>query len=592
MVLRSQSALPALAVLLLSQYAVLAHGATDAGADMFGDGASQGSATQGKQGKHKKKGEGWRLMRHSFQRTLSFEDTLGDWLFTAASMPLRDRVNLLPPVADRFGIAFHKRTIDTSDFTASFSLGATGTKSSNAADGYVALWLGNQNYSQAFADGSIVQEPDKNWQKGMNSKGLTLLGNKPTFQGLGLAFFEITGRQSVAAVWNDGSKSVSMSDFTSGSTSKELDWLNKVIQVKLAFTAKGVVTAQVAVHDPTALISDTTWSWASDGVKVDSNVKFQKDGTTVPEGKWSMLPGNKVQVEFEQKSHKKRYTLRLEGPHRAEVIQPVKDPRPAMMRFETGDKSQDVQVTWHDILSLPAGTHMQPKSYIGMTGYTGKGQFIEVDVHGLDVVNMDSQKVGEQDSSEAVEGGLDPEWLKLLESEKKFLDQATQGQAVVELTKFLTEHIQHYETVSNKLKSDLGAMEGRVESLGSDMANFVSLIEAFNFDASRFDPLEVKSHIKGIRAVLSKAAETGDAKLGAVHEAAKKLKEQGGGHKISEASKAKAHSLHKQAETVEVYAAQGARQTTIMLIILILAVGGLGSLFFGRMRYYEKKHYI
>jgi len=559
---------------------------------MFADAAAQGAAAQGKQGKHKKKGEGWALMRHSFQRTLSFEDTLADWLFTAASMPLRDRVNLLPPVADRHGVAFNKRTIDSSDFTAAFAMGAIGTKSNTVADGYVALWLGNQNYTQAFDDQSIVQEPEKNWQNGMSKKGLTLLSNKPTFQGLGLAFFENSGKQTVAAVWNDGSKSVAMSDFTSGSTHKELDWLNKLIQVQIAFTAKGVVTAQVAVHDPTALISGTTWSWASDGVKVDSNVKFEKGGTTVPAGKWSMMPGNKVQVEFEQKSHKRRYILRLEGPHRADVIQGHKEPRPAMMRFDTGDKAQDVPVTWHDILSLPAGTHTQPKSFIGMTGYTGKSQFIEVDVHALQVNNMDSTKVGEQDAGEAVEGGLDPEWLKLLESEKKFLDQATQGQAVVELTKFLTEHISHYETVSTKLKTDLSAMEGRVEGLGGEMSNFLSLIQAFNFDASQFDPMEVKTHIKGIRAVLSKAQTTGDAKLETVSQAAKKLKEIGGGHKISEASKMKARSLHSQAEAVEQNAAQGARQTTIMLIILIMAVFGLGSLFLSRMRYYEKKHYI
>merc|ERR1712061_766381 len=100
-----------------------------------------------------------------------------------------------------------------------------------------------------------------------------------------------------------------------------------------------------------------------------------------------------------------------------------------------------------------------------------------------------------------------------------FLDQASQAQAVVELTKFLSEHVGHYETVATKLKTDIAAMETRVESLGSDIANYLTLIQAFNFDSDKFDPTEVKSHIKGIRSVLTKAAEKGGKKLGEVNQA-------------------------------------------------------------------------
>jgi len=271
--------------------------------------------------------------------------------------------------------------------------------------------------------------------------------------------------------------------------------------------------------------------------------------------------------------------------------------KPAMLRFDTNTQggAQDsplIPTTWHEVLEMPAGTHALQKSFIGLTGYSGRSTFLEVDMHKLTVTNMDMQKVGEQDGGEAAEGGLDPQFLKLLEDEKKFLDQATQAEAVAELSKFLTDHIAHFETISQKLKTDVAAMESRIENLGSDVSNYLTLLQAFNFDSSQFDPREVKSHIQGIRTVLSKAAETGGAKLADVNQAAHDLKARGGGTQITEGARKKAKTVQVQSEQVEQFAAQGARQTNILMVILIVAVAGLGSLFFGRMRYYEKKHYI
>lgn len=376
--------------LALIHSAVPAADAADS-SDLFG---SEAPSHGGHKNKHKE-AKGRRLIHHSFGHALSFEDTLGDWLFSAASMPLRDRVELLPPVPDRHGIGFNKRSVDTSDFEVEFALGAV-SPASGPEDGYITFWVGPQNYTADFNDLSIITVPDKDWSQGMTDKGFTLFDNKPTFEGLALAFFAENGKQTIAGLWNDGSKSAAMSDFTSGASHKEIDWLNRVVEAKVRFEKSGAVAVHVAVHDAQELISGSTWSWASDGVRVDSMVKFEKDGTTVPKGTWSMLPGNKLKLELEGRSHKRKYVVRLEGVHRAGIIQGAKEPKPALMRFDTRDGQDTVQTKWQELLKLPAGTYVQQKSYIGFTGYTGKSAYIEADVHRLWMTNMDVRKVRDE----------------------------------------------------------------------------------------------------------------------------------------------------------------------------------------------------
>merc|ERR1719174_236688 len=59
---------------------------------------------------------GWVLTHHSFEKTLSYDDRLGDWLASASTMPLRDRLQILPPVPDRYGLFWNKVAAQTRDF--------------------------------------------------------------------------------------------------------------------------------------------------------------------------------------------------------------------------------------------------------------------------------------------------------------------------------------------------------------------------------------------------------------------------------------------------------------------------------------------
>jgi len=50
--------------------------------------------------------------------------------------------------------------------------------------------------------------------------------------------------------------------------------------------------------------------------------------------------------------------------------------------------------------------------------------------------------------------------------------------------------------------------------------------------------------------------------------------------------------VQEQSKALETFAARGSTQANSLLLIMVVAVAGLGLLFLNRMRYYEKKHYI
>lgn len=183
------------------------------------------------------------------------------------------------------------------------------------------------------------------------------------------------------------------------------------------------------------------------------------------------------------------------------------------------------------------------------------------------------------------------QWKKVLEEEKRYLSQASQMQAVQRLTKLLSDHVDRYTSIGEKVKGDVAKMETRLEALGEDFGKLVMETEAFDFKTGAFNTDTVKEHIKGLSNIFSKDKETHDSKFQQVHEVAKDLKAKGGSV-MGEASKQKVSSAAEQAKTLEEHATRGSNQTGVLLLCMVVSVAGLGILFLNRMRYYEKKHYI
>jgi len=542
------------------------------------------------------------MYHHSFERTLTYDDTLSEWLASAATMPLRDRVMIMPAVKNRYATLFSKKAIETKDFEVRFTMSATDNgEGGPEQDGVLAFWISLDNYAKAYNEEAIISDPNKDWGEGLKTLGHTLLANRPVFKGLGVAFFghgrdKGHRKQHVAALWNDGSKRVekaeSLMDEALGSQVKALDWMTAGTEVSVRVARDGSITGSVMTLDLPAHLAGSLWGWAPDGVNNEGILTFESDGKVkwkdgAAQGGWVVLSGNRLQLEFEGQ----KYVLRFEGSHRAVVEEPRRTPASALLYG--GKDNGPVQEDWVQVFKMPSGTFplAGAECFVGFTGFTGTKSYVEVDLHRLQLTNFDGSTAGE-DESDLLATDTSA-WLKVLEEEKRYVTQASQTEAVKRLLKLLTDHVDRYDRLGEQLRSDTVRMEDRLDKLGADLSNYLAATQAWSFEAQQFDSQAVKGRIAWISSVLTKNRQEHDEKLKVVHKAAQDLKAtRADAATAEEPSKRKVQAVAEKAKAVTEMAAQGSRQTSVLLFMIVLAFAGLGLLFLNRMRYYEKKHYI
>lgn len=113
------------------------------------------------------------------------------------------------------------------------------------------MWLSPDDFAGKYDEQAIVTH-SKVWSEGQAQIGLTFVGNRPTFKGLGVFFLPAegaTGRQRVVSVWNDGVAKVALEDIRSGkavgSKTTETSWLNSEMLVKVRVGKDGSVVGHM-----------------------------------------------------------------------------------------------------------------------------------------------------------------------------------------------------------------------------------------------------------------------------------------------------------------------------------------------------------
>jgi len=298
---------------------------------------------------------GWILAHHSFERTLTYNDGLGNWLASASTMALRDRLQILPPVPDRYGLFWNKRAASTKNFEITFNFRAMPQRKDAPEDGMFAFWFSPDNFTASYDEQAIVTV--RNWTKGLEDAGLTFISNRPNFRGVGVLFLGLDNkgqrRQSVTAVLCDGTKikELKMSDFPAAEDGK-------------------------VGHQQTKYID---WQ--------------RKDS-----------PGVEVKV---------RATL---GNAIIGTLQ-VSPSEPAVEIFRL--PGEDTK-SWLD-------------TYFGFSGWSGSQSRLELDMSRVEMRNFDTKRVGEEkEESQSLsdnEIGDVESWKKVLEQEKRFIDQKDQKEA-------------------------------------------------------------------------------------------------------------------------------------------------------------------
>eukprot|EP00747_Dinoflagellata_sp_TGD_P191274 gnl/TRDRNA2_/TRDRNA2_54427_c0_seq1.p1 gnl/TRDRNA2_/TRDRNA2_54427_c0~~gnl/TRDRNA2_/TRDRNA2_54427_c0_seq1.p1 ORF type:complete len:499 (+),score=127.32 gnl/TRDRNA2_/TRDRNA2_54427_c0_seq1:71-1567(+) len=443
------------------------------------------------------------MAKHSFEKTLTYDDTLGDWLSSAGTMALRDRLQLVPPVPDRHGCFFSKQAIRTSNFEASFAfrLLSQGRGRSNS---HFTFWISAENFTASFSEQAIISA--KNWTKGLEDQGLTFAGNKPKFKGLAMIFLS-EPRPSVTGFWNDGSA------------------------VRQLF-----VDVPVDEGSKAANAQSKTLDWRA--------VKNT-----------NQLVGGKV---------------RIDKGHAIGSVQVANGP-------------------WTHVFNLPISASILEDAFIGFTAFSGAEIFDEVNIQRVEVKNFDQSRFGEDESD--VLGAKTGEWLKMLESEKRFIDQKSQAEAVKKLTELLTDHVETYTSQGMKVRRDLLELENRVGSLNAKLEQFVHQSESYSADINNMDRQYFKDHVVGLKKLFSQDKDAHWKRLDEVHEKARQIKDRGG-DSMSLETQRKWQQAAAEAQNLQIQVAQGSRNTNYMLLAIILCVAGIGYVFLQRMWYYEKKHFI
>merc|ERR1719316_2567579 len=107
---------------------------------------------------------GWLMPHHSFEKTLTFDDNAKLWFTGGASMPLRDRVLLFPPVLERTGIIWNKDAVLTNDFELIVSFSVVGPHPTKK-DSAFALWVSPDNFTATYHETEVIKSQD--WKKGL-----------------------------------------------------------------------------------------------------------------------------------------------------------------------------------------------------------------------------------------------------------------------------------------------------------------------------------------------------------------------------------------------------------------------------------------
>lgn len=248
---------------------------------------------------------------------------------------------------------------------------------------------------------------------------------------------------------------------------------------------------------------------------------------------------------------------------------------------------------WGEIFRFPSGTFPvdAKESFVGFSGWTGSTNVFEADLNWVEMTNFDMETIGEAEQDTFGDASL--QWLQVIEKERQMIDQAGQSEAINRLRNMLVTFTTNYNTGGEKLREDFLHMETRLDALGADIATFLAAAQAYKLESQDFDAVGVKNHIVGIRSALSNSNKEHDQKLDVVHEAAKTLKATKDQEtKAGQSGRVKVQSVAIQATAMEKLAARGSTQTNGFLLVIVIAMAGLGLLFLNRMRYYEKKHYI
>mmetsp|Transcript_1111 Transcript_1111/g.1531 ORF Transcript_1111/g.1531 Transcript_1111/m.1531 type:complete len:490 (-) Transcript_1111:49-1518(-) len=182
------------------------------------------------------------MPHHSFAAPLDYQTLLDDWTVSGASLFERERLLMHPGVAGRAGFLWSKSPLLTDSFEVVIHFRVMGEKQPQNVlhDQSFGFWYVAENMSQVYNESAVIKA--ESWRKGMEDQGLTLVGSKAKFAGLGvvlsMADREKKPRPSVSGFTNDGHTTLSWGADVPTQDAKPIDFRNTLNHAQLKISVR------------------------------------------------------------------------------------------------------------------------------------------------------------------------------------------------------------------------------------------------------------------------------------------------------------------------------------------------------------------
>lgn len=258
-----------------------------------------------------------------------------------------------------------------------------------------------------------------------------------------------------------------------------------------------------------------------------------------------------------------------------------------------GEMKQSPSLSWNQVFSIERNdnTDISPTlgAYMGFTAWSGTGEQADrLSITKLEVLNHDETSIGEnvQEISSETQMALQD---AVADDKRHLEDQIAQREQISKLIKMLSDSHEKSQSEESKMFQDLEKLNVRVTTMGDGCKEVVKEVDLLMKSS---DP---KAHvgamvqeIVGLRRIFVKDSQVHKTKVDTVQKKVSEIKET----KSGSSGEATLTELAQKSKELEEVVQKQTSAMSYMLMIIFIAVALMGYLVYGRLNYYEKKHFV
>jgi uncharacterized protein (UPF0335 family) len=249
---------------------------------------------------------------------------------------------------------------------------------------------------------------------------------------------------------------------------------------------------------------------------------------------------------------------------------------------------QSPSLSWNECFKLEVASMVG--TYLGISAWSGsevEGAADQFAIMSLEVFNHDTTHAGED--LKAVSSDVSAAAKELISEEHShFKDQAAQLEQLDKIILMLDKHINSTKPSDAALFVKLEDLQSRMNRLNENCGELTQEVKILLKEKHPRGHLEhMMGEIKGLRTIFTSGSAQHRERIERVQQKTAEIKESKSG-----ASPKVLVDLADKTQDIEIRVAEQSSRSSWLLMIMLIAVVGIGLLMYNRMNYYEKKHFM